>query len=123
MKVINGVFHSRKIHLPNPTVAMSKPKQITNFGPLILWPFLCQYPMNQAAGNEANEEPREYGRSLIPASNGDNWFTVFDHCEKSRNGRRRIANLEIQGQIKRPSIERQIMQKAHDKNKHFKFSK
>ena len=74
---------------------MSKPKQITNFGPLILWPFFCQYPMNQAAGNEANEEPREYGSSLSPASNGDDWFAALDHCEQGNDRGRRIANLEI----------------------------
>ena len=72
--------------------------------------------MNQAAGNEANEEPREYGSSFSPASNGDNWFAALDHCEQGNDRGRRIANLEIQGQIKRSGIECQIMQKAHDKN-------
>lgn len=56
--------------LPKPRVEISNPMEMTLFWPLVSRLRFCQYPMNHAAGMDANDEPREYGSNFIPASKG-----------------------------------------------------
>ena len=45
--------------LPKPNVQMNNPIEIIQFWPLVSWVRCCQYPMNQATGMDARDDPRE----------------------------------------------------------------
>jgi hypothetical protein len=45
---------------------MSSPEEMTHFWPTVLHVRLWMAAKSQATGNEAKDDPKEYGRSMTP---------------------------------------------------------